>query len=311
VSILMSKDYIKSFLGAYRFNRGRKKIKEKLIIIESDDWGAIRTPSGKALSAFREKGFSLTDSIYNVDALESRTDLQGLFEVLSSVKGCDNKPAKLTANTVMANPDFDKIKAYNYHKYFYEKLDITFNRYPDHQNNLEVWKKGMAEGIFQPQFHGREHLNYKRWLQALRSGDEKVLYTFEWGATYSGNGDYNYMEAFDWDSPEDIPDQLEVIKDGLQLFREYFGTDASTFIAPCYNWDPGLEETLADNHIRIIQGIRNQYVPTGRPVLNITADLNKNIVTEFFIGNYTHAHEIGNLNQYDICNVAEQFTSLK
>jgi len=53
------------------------------------------------------------------------------------------------------------------------------------------------------------------------------------------------------------------------------------------------------------------YKLSGRPVLNITADLNKNIVTEFFIGNYTHAHEIGNLNQYDICNVAEQFTSLK
>ena len=242
MSKLFSKEYLKSYLGAFRYNKGGKKLKEKLIIIESDDWGAIRTPSKEALSAFHEKGFSLKSNIYNADALESRTDLEGLFEVLNSVAGSDGKPAKLTANTIMANPDFDKIKSSDYQQYFYEKLDTTFDRYPEHQNNLELWKKGKTEGIFEPQFHGREHLNYKRWLKALQSGDEGVLYSFNWGATYSGKGDYNFMEAFDWDSPDDIPDQEEVIKEALELFREYFGTDSSTFIAPCYNWDPGLEK---------------------------------------------------------------------
>lgn len=263
MSVLLSKDYIRSFLGAFRFNLSGNKIAEKLIIIESDDWGAIRTPSKEALSAFRKKGFSLTENIYNVDALESRTDLESLFEVLNSVKGSDGKAVKLTANAVMANPDFDKIKASDYQQYFYEKLTVTFSRYPEHQNNLELWQQGMQEGIFQPQFHGREHLNYKRWLHALQSGDEGVRYTFKRGATYSGKADYNFMEAFDWDSPEDIPEQQEVIKEGLQMFREYFGTDAHSFIAPCYNWDPELEKVLAENQIHIIQGIRNQYVPTG------------------------------------------------
>ena len=263
MSVLLSKDYIRSFIGAFRFNLSGNKIAEKLIIIESDDWGAIRTPSKEALSAFRTKGFSLTENIYNVDALENRADLESLFEVLNSVKGSDGKAAKLTANAVMANPDFDKIKASDYQQYFYEKLAVTFSRYPEHQNNLELWQQGMQEGIFQPQFHGREHLNYKRWLHALQSGDEGVRYTFDLGATYSGKADYNFMEAFDWDSPEDITEQEEVIKEGLQMFREYFGTDSHSFIAPCYNWDPRLEKTLAENQIHIIQGIRNQYVPTG------------------------------------------------
>ncbi len=276
----LSKEYLKSFLGAFRFNLHGKKIKDKLIIIESDDWGAIRTPSKEALSAFRKKGFSLTENIYNVDALESKTDLEGLFNVLKSVKGSDDKPAKLTANAVMANPDFDKIRASDYQQYFYEKLAITFNRYPEHQKNLELWQEGMQEGLFQPQYHGREHLNYKRWLHALQSGDEGVRYTFKWGATYSGKTDYNFMEAFDWDTPKDIPEQKEVIKEGIQLFREYFGTDSRSFIAPCYNWDPDLEKTLAENHIQIIQGIRNQYVPTGSfgnytPLRHHFGDVNK------------------------------------
>ena len=88
------------------------------------------------------------------------------------------------------------------------------------------------------------------------------------------------MEAFDWDSPEDISEQEGVIKDGLRLFREYFGTDSGSFIAPCYNWDPGLERSLAENHIRIIQGVRNQLVPTGtfddyRPIRHHFGDVNK------------------------------------
>jgi hypothetical protein len=71
------------------------------------------------------------------------------------------------------------------------------------------------------------------------------------------------MEAFDWDTPDDIPVQQEVIKDGMRLFKEYFGTSSVSFIAPCYNWDPGIEKTLAENNIRIIQGGRNQLAPTG------------------------------------------------
>lgn len=280
MSVPLSKEYFKSFISSFRYNQGGDRIKEKLIIIESDDWGAIRTPSNEALSAFRKKGFSLTDNTYNVDALESRTDLEGLFDVLGSVRGSDGKPAKFTSNAVMANPDFDKIKASDYQQYFYEKTDITFKRYPEHQNNMELWLKGKEAGIFEPQFHGREHLNYKRWIRALQSGDDSVRYTFERGATYSGHGDYNFMEAFDWDSPNDIPEQQEVIKDGLRLFREYFGTDSRSFIAPCYNWDPGLEECLAENNIRIIQGIRNQLVPTGSfdnytPLRHRFGDVNK------------------------------------
>ena len=143
----LSKEYAKSFIGSFRYNRGGKRVNEKLIIIESDDWGAIRTPSVRALSAFRDKGFTLSNNIYNVDALESRTDLEFLFEVLGSVRGSDNKPAKFTANAVMANPDFDKIKASAYQQYFYEKLAVTFGRYPEHKNNLELWKEGRHNGV--------------------------------------------------------------------------------------------------------------------------------------------------------------------
>jgi len=52
------------------------------------------------------------------------------------------------------------------------------------------------------------------------------------------------------------------------------------------------------------------YKLTGRPVLNIRAKLDKVILNEFFDGNYSHAYKIDDLAQYDISNVAWQFTSL-
>ena len=254
---------IKSYLAASKLNIGGKSIAKKIVIIESDDWGAVRTPSAEALKAFHKKGLAVSDSIYKVDALESQEDLELLFEVLSKHKGSDGQPAKLTANAIMGNPDFGKIKASGFMEFHYERFTETFKKYPKHANNLMLWQQGKSDGIFQPQFHGREHLNYKRWLRVLQQKNEAALFCFDWEATYSGQADYSFMEAYDWDTPEDIPEQKKVIADGLRIFRETFGEESKSFIAPCYNWDAKIEPVLKDHGVEWIQGISAQLAPTG------------------------------------------------
>ena len=71
------------------------------------------------------------------------------------------------------------------------------------------------------------------------------------------------MEAYDWDTPEDIPEQKKVIQDAATIFKETFGYASKSFIAPCYNWDSDLEEVLAKQEVKWIQGIRRQMQPTG------------------------------------------------
>jgi hypothetical protein len=254
---------LKSYLAASKSNAYGKSLKEKIVIIESDDWGAIRTPSIKAVHAFQKRGLEIGNSIYKVDALESQDDLELLFEVLSKHKGSDGLAVKLTANAIMANPDFDKIRASNFTEFHHEKFTETFKKYPNHANNLELWLQGKAEGIFQPQFHGREHLNYKRWLRVLQQKNEAALFCFDWKATYSGIADYSFMEAYDWDTREDISEQKKVIEEGLQIFKDTFNESSKTFIAPCYNWDPSIEAVLKENGVEWIQGMRSQLIPTG------------------------------------------------
>jgi len=255
--------YLKSFAAAADINRKGKNLKEKLIVIESDDWGAIRTPSREVLTYFEQKGFDITNSIYKNDALASQDDLERLFEVLQKYKGSDGKPAAVTANAIMANPDFEKIREYDFRDYFYEPFTETLKRYPKHQGNFELWKKGSAERIFHPQFHGREHLNIKRWMKALQSKGEKILTSFDQQATYSGKDDYSFMEAYDWDVPHDVDEHKTIIADGLSIFKYHFGFQPESFIAPCYNWDTELESFLAGQGIQWIQSLRSQLQPTG------------------------------------------------
>lgn len=255
--------YLKSFAAAADINRKGKSVKEKLIIIESDDWGAIRTPSKEALDYFEQKGFDIANSIYKNDALASQDDLEKLFAVLQKYKDGDGNQAVITANAIMANPDFEKIKSSDYQEYFYEPFNETLKRYPKHQNNLELWKKGMNEKVFHPQYHGREHLNIKRWMKALQSKNEAILTSFDQQTTYSGKNDYSFMEAYDWDTPEDVQKHKTIIADGLQLFEQHLGFKPKSFIAPCYNWDTKLESFLAKNGIEWIQSLRSQLQPTG------------------------------------------------
>jgi hypothetical protein len=274
--------YLKSFASATAINRKGISIKQKLVIIESDDWGAIRTPSKECVSYFDKKGFEISKSIYKNDALESQDDLEKLFEVLSLYKGSNGKSPIITANSIMANPDFEKIKAHDYQNYFWEPFTTTYKKYPKHQNSWETIKKGMNEKLFHPQFHGREHLNLNRWMKALQTKNKDILTSFEQQTTYSGKDDYSFMEAYDWDIQAEVQQHEIIIAEGLKIFEEHFGFKSKSFIAPCYNWDSKLEPFLASKGIEWLQGLRSQLHPTGtfnsyQPIKHSFGEVNNQI----------------------------------
>ena len=141
----------------------------KIMVIESDDWGSIRMPSKAVYESLIHQGIQVDKLSYNrYDSLACEDDLTSLFEVLYLVKDKNGNPAVITANTIVANPDFVKIKDSGFNHYFYEPFTETLKRYPKHEKSFELWQQGIKSGIFKPQFHGREHLNVARWMQALR-----------------------------------------------------------------------------------------------------------------------------------------------
>lgn len=59
-----------------------------------------------------DKGVAARYNLY--DTLASRNDLQYLFDTLKCVKDKNGNAAKITAVSLVANPDFIKIKEDNY-----------------------------------------------------------------------------------------------------------------------------------------------------------------------------------------------------
>ena len=236
----------------------------RIVVIESDDWGSIRMPSAEVYSRLRDRGYDLTGSDYNrLDTLESNDDLSSLFEVLSSFRDHKGNHPAFTANFVVGNPDFRRIREAGFNRYFYEPVTETLKRYKGRELVLSLWKRGMAEELFKPQFHAREHVNIVRWMDALRQKSEKMLFTFDNETTFSGEGDYNFMEVLDYNSEADLELMKDSLTDGLDLFESIFGFRSVSFIPPCYTWSSELEETLHRGGVRYIQGLTVQQIPTG------------------------------------------------
>jgi len=244
----------------------------KLVVFESDDWGTIRTSSIEAVDRLTAKGIdfkSLDADRYSYnDTLASVKDLEALFEVLSSVKDSNNHPAVFTAVSLVANPDFNAIRNNGFSQYHYEPFTETLKKYPGCENSFTLWKQGINEGIFIPQFHGREHLNIPAWMHALKNGHPETIEVFNegmWGYVnkfYDGRM-INYQEAFNIHDPDEISLLNEVLEDGLDLFEKIFGYRAKLFVAPNSLFSNKIEEHLALHGITFISQAKLQHIALG------------------------------------------------
>ncbi|MFZ4057304.1 MAG: hypothetical protein ACOYKE_04170 [Ferruginibacter sp.] len=233
----------------------------KIVVLESDDWGTIRMASNEAYQQLLQRGYPVNQCSYNSnDALECNEDLEQLFEVLNSVRDKNNRPAILTANNIVGNPDFEKIKASDFNEYHFETFDKTLQRYPKHNRVMDLYKEGIEKKLIQPQFHGREHLNVANWMKALQQKDQTALDAFECNmfTTHNGinpSGRSEFLDAFA------TPDAATIAIEGLEIFKSIWGFQSASFIAPCYIWPSSLEPALAKYGVKFIQSITWQQDP--------------------------------------------------
>ena len=259
----MNKQTIFNFIDT--INVGYKR-RSKILVFESDDWGAIRMRDSSSFNRLKDKGYPVDNCPYNsFDSIEMNDDVERLADVLYKHKDVDGEFAKFTLNVVMSNPNFDKIKASGYEKYSFQKIKDTYEEYPNSDRVLDLIQSGKKNGIFQVQYHGREHLNVSRWLSDLRGGFKPLMDVFE-ERMYSPKlpkvigYDMEYMDAYDSDSQFDSQNKALIANEGLNMFKDEFGFSSTSFIAPCYRWNEDIEKLVSKNNIRYLQGIRIQCV---------------------------------------------------
>lgn len=240
----------------------------KILVIESDDWGSIRMPSKETYEQCIKAGYPVDRTIYErYDSLLTQDDLELLFDLLSTFRDKNGKQPIITANCVVANPDFEKIKQDNLNTYHYELITETFHKYPKHKNNFNLWKDGISQKIFFPQYHAREHLNVVKFMKALVDRDPDVLFGVEHdmpgcitqGSVGAGNP---YIEATRFSTPEEKAKVLDIYLEGLDLFETLFGYKSETITPPNYTWSDDFNKSAFNKGVQFFQGIREFKEPT-------------------------------------------------
>ena len=236
------------------------RTKRHIVVIESDDWGSIRMPSKEVYDKLLNKGIRVDKCHYcSNDTIASEDDLSLLFDVLHSVNDKNGNPAVITANAVVANPDFQKIKDSGYARYYFKKITEEFPHIKGCERSLQMWNEGQKSGCFRLQSHGREHLNVARWMHYLQGDYPETRFAFDLGVyglstNITSEKRKSFLPAFDFTNIEEEVQANEIAKDGLLIFEELFGFKSQSFIAPNYTWGKSLEKTVAECGVKYIQG---------------------------------------------------------
>jgi hypothetical protein len=269
-----------SFLSEHAFGLLGKRLTKKYLIIESDDWGLMMMPSKAAFSQLQASGIPVDTCPYNTyDALETKEDIAQLHEVCNSFKDVKGNLLQITANFIMANPDFEAIRNSKYVQYHYHDLSQTYLKYHGGLETLEAIKEAYHRGTFMPQLHGREHLQVNHWLSALRKGDAETQLAFDAGvfghpSVYAKKTGIHFLSAFHISSREELAFAGQSVQEASSLFRDTFGFTSKTFIAPRYIWPVELEPYFKQAGIESLQGTLVQLRPE---IGKSTVKLNKRI----------------------------------
>lgn len=257
---------MKQKLKSILLNAPGSRIKQKVVLFESDDWGAIRCPDKQNYQTFKNFFGSYFKSPYlRYDTLASNEDLNNLFDVLTNHKDYLGNPAQITFNTIVSNPDFDKIQEAEFRSYYRESFTDTLLRFSSHDKSFEIWKKAISEGLMYPQFHGREHVNVPRWMAGLKNGDKNLQKAFDcrtWSVPHElMNSSVRLQASLDYQDERPTEYINEYIEEGLKDFENIFGFASKTFIPPNFVMDDEARNIAQEFGIKAFQGMKYRVFP--------------------------------------------------
>jgi len=250
------------------------KTDRKIVVFSVDDYGNVRLDSKEARENLDKAKYKALNRFDRLDTLETREDLEMLFDVLCSVKDRNGRHAVFTPFSLPCNINFEKMEVTGNREYHYELLPETFSKKTElqpkaYKGTWELWIEGVRSGVMVPQFHGREHLNLKVFEEKLTAGDDELLANLN-NRSFTSLSDSGYstispLAAFDfWEFNEN--DRFhEVVSDGLEKFEEVYGFRATHFTPPVYNSHPVIYDTLKKHGIDFIDSalVKNEHQGKG------------------------------------------------
>lgn len=244
------------------------RVKKKIVVFESDDWGSQRLSGADALKGLlREELLENPCKNDQVDTIARPEDLSILFGLLSSYKGRDGECAKLTPYFNPVNPDFTRIKESGYQEYYYETFIDILDREGVGGTVKQMWNSALGEHIVSPQYHGREHLTFPVWMEALRSNESNARKSFEYH--YYASSDLSlppkaskFLSSMFFRNEMQKKQIADALVDGINIMGDIFSQKPSVFAPPNGVSHPYFDLVLAEKGIKAVHN-PNRWEPDG------------------------------------------------
>jgi hypothetical protein len=232
------------------YNRSHVRFADQIVVIESDDWGMKRNPCADVVARYGTPG------AWANEENENQTDLKDLFDVLGAFRDQSKRPACMTANFVVANPDYDAMEKSGFTKYVDRFIDETTPK-----EILDAYREGIKKHVFYPQYHGRRHFSANAFVADLKengSGARDLMKAGCYGAAslIKGQNWRYHSEYFDWNQnkPVAVEQVLEDLKASNAFFEKQFGFTSKSTIPPHYIFTDETEKAWREAGIRFVQG---------------------------------------------------------
>jgi hypothetical protein len=240
----------------------------KILVIEADDYGSIRMPSTDTCEMLIGHKIINGGIQERTDTLESKEDLENLFEVLKSFEDRKGRCARITPFFIASNPDFEAIERSNFTEYYYKSYWDTLLDYGISCEIEDLWKEGISMGFFKPQYHGREHLNVPVFMRLLREGNMKLHQSFRLRYCHPDLEEYKYCEAlrpaFYFDNARDKSDIDKSLEEGIELFISYFKYIPTVFCPSNGVFHDDFKPTLVKKGVKGVVESGLRYTPDGK-----------------------------------------------
>lgn len=211
-----------------------KRLPGKYVVFAVDDYGNTRVPAKN--SNYRPRTSNRFDF---VDTLETRLDLELLFDVLKSVTDQNGNNVVFTPFSLTHNLNIDALLD---GEFSVEQLPDTFEKLSieDPVNYSGAWETlnlGFQEGVFMPEFHGREHFSFDMlntlWEEFSEFRKEirvkKGLYDLDhWNNKLNGR----WNSAFSYFNGVNIEAYERILDEGVQAFKAIYSTEPTAFTPP-------------------------------------------------------------------------------
>lgn len=226
------------------------RTKEKIIGFSVDDYGAIRLSSRHGrdyLQKVLDKPLTARMDLF--DALETRVDLEALYEVLRSVQDSCGRHAVFTAYALSANPDIQAMRERG--TYSVEDVRQSFQQAESDQPSAyegawKLWNEGIELRLVKPQFHGREHVN-AALVQRLLDMQDPILQSNMEASCMAGlpspaeMANVGFTHSFGLHDESQLQRHRLIISDGVRRFQDIYGYQSRTFTPPAGQLHPSLD----------------------------------------------------------------------